>query len=437
MEENKEDKNFLENKSLPENLELLSISDCYLIDLECIREMFISISPILKKQEKERKKLVDKQLNKLSKKTEGSEIKVELLSSEIEYLVANIRKMNRAEKLFKQQLTVSLISLFDEFLSSLLKIILRLHPEWLNSSEKTLTYKDLVNLGSIHKAITGLLDKEVDELMRKSHEEQIQFVDKKLKLGIQNSFSRLHDFLELTERRNLFVHTGGKVTKQYLEKCKTWNINVNEEINNNSILNINTEYFNNAFSLCFEIGLRIANAAYRRIFPLKLEAVDKSINNLAIKFLNSGDYDLAEIVCEFYLGIPEKLRSTDNELIYFVKINRALAQKFNKKEFRNGLLKENWNAFHPKYQLALAVLNDKFEEAGNLMKKEAIQDSIGKLGFRIWPLFKDFRATEIFQKVYKDLYNETFTPNPNEYLDNEAIAQGILLSEEKLTNHYT
>ena len=153
-----EEKNTL--KKIPPHNKLLFVSDSYLSDLECLREMFASVLPMLQDQDKERKETVDKILNKATRGTEepnqenssgnddnGNQTKMTIALSDLETIFANIRKMHRAEQLFKQQLTVSLISRFDEFLGQLLKIVLRLHPEWLKSSDKTITYRELVSLG--------------------------------------------------------------------------------------------------------------------------------------------------------------------------------------------------------------------------------------------------------------------------------------------------
>lgn len=431
-------------KDIPPHIELINISDCYLSDIECLREMFSYVLPLLQQQDKERKEAVDKIMIKIessikkkdgapdsdkSKCSDNEAIKISISISDVEDLLSNIRKMNRAGQLFKHQSTVSLISRFDEFIGQFLTTVLRLHPEWLKSSDKTITYKELVKLESIEKAIIVLIQKEVENILRGSHEEQIKFIDEKLKLGIYDSFSRLVDFLEVAERRNLFVHTGGKISQQYLDRCKMFGYKNDNLSCVGDVLDIDTDYFNNAFSLCFELGLRISQAAIRRLFPDKLLVADRALNHLAIKFLNSSDYSLAEVICDFDLGIPEKLRSEDTEFLYFAKINRAIAQKFAGKEFKVGLQGIHWQAFHPKYQLALDVLNDEFEKAGDSMKSSVIQESVGKNGFRTWPLFKEFRNTEIFRKTYFEIYKEEYIPDPEKDMEDQSIADGLLQSE--------
>ena len=146
--------------------------------------------------------------------------------------------------------------------------------------------------------------------------------------------------------------------------------------------------------------------------------------------MNSGDYNLAETVADFDLGMPDKLRSKDTEYLYFARINRAIAQKFAGKEFKKGLEGVHWQAFHPKYSLALAVLEDDFDKAIEMIKSATIQESIGKIGLRTWPLFKKLRGSEVFKETYLKLYEEEYVPDPQESLEETPILEDQLFENE-------
>ncbi|WP_076421201.1 hypothetical protein [Colwellia sp. UCD-KL20] len=356
-----------DKKEKPKHKKLLSIIDEYLVDLECLREMHASVVPVLQAQDKERKDALseifrsakekgeEKSESPADESTESQEEtsgtvadmqKTEVVSSDadgkekeekkkitlkfkptdVDFISANIHKIEKAEKLFEKQLVVTLVSRFDEFLGKILKLILEQNPEWVISADKTISYKDLIALKSVDKAIQGIIYKEVEDLLRDSHEKQIQYIDDKLKIGIGKNFSKLKEFLEVAERRNLFVHTGGTVSGQYIDKCKSFGCNVSNSLGEK--LGSDIEYFNSAFLVYFEIGLRIGQGSYRRIFANEMEIADRALNNLAVKFMNLGEYSLAEVITEFDLAIPEKLRSSGSEFLYFSKINRAVSQKF-------------------------------------------------------------------------------------------------------------
>ena len=434
-----------EMKKRPDHVKLLSITDRYLVDLECLREMFATVMPVLREQDKERHKAVDEILKRAKKflrekTSEGVEdlsnvptqaeedgernpsgkvVQVKVDIGDVELLTSSIKKLTRAETLFRKQSIVSLVSRFDEFLGSLLKIALTQNQEWLKS-EKTITYKELIELKSIDTAIKGLISKEVEKLLRGSHEEQIAYIDEKLRLGIREHFLNLPCFLEVAERRNLFVHTGGLVSSQYLERCRGFKCSV-AELTEGHRLEVSEEYFEKAFSIFFEIGLRIGQAAFRRLFPGEAAKADSALNKLAIKFLNNGDNELAEVITTYDLNIPAGLRSGDCENEYYARINRAIAQKRQGKDFEVGLKGVPWQAFHSKYKLCLHVLRDEFEQAASMMASDDIIDEVGIEGFRTWPVFKDFRSSSEFRVAYMNVFNQEYAPDPER--DASSIAR--------------
>ena len=109
-----------------------------------------------------------------------------------------------------------------------------------------LHFSELSNFDSIESARSHLIWKEIDSLLRKSHFEHLKWIESKVeldKITTQNQW--LNKFLELTERRNLFVHTDGVVNKHYLKNCSEYKIDVSK-IEEHSILECDVEYFNEA-----------------------------------------------------------------------------------------------------------------------------------------------------------------------------------------------
>jgi hypothetical protein len=133
-----------------------------------------------------------------------------------------IRRQNRvrtAELLVPRSFLVNLVSQYDSFLGRLIRSLLLLRPEVLNGSEKTLSFSELVEFGSVEAARDHLIEKEVESVLRKSHTEQFEWLENKFKITLREDLSIWPDFVEITERRNLYVHTGGRVSSQYVQTC--------------------------------------------------------------------------------------------------------------------------------------------------------------------------------------------------------------------------
>lgn len=68
---------------------------------------------------------------------------------------------NLASKILPESLFVSLISQYDAFTNSLLKILFEIRPEYINNSERELTFSQLIEFDSIDKAREYIIEKEV------------------------------------------------------------------------------------------------------------------------------------------------------------------------------------------------------------------------------------------------------------------------------------
>lgn len=93
----------------------------------------------------------------------------------------NKKKCERAAsavELLPRTFLVSFVSEFDTFLGSLIREIFRIKPEILNGSEKNLTYKNLIRFDSLNAARDFIIENEVESVLRESHSEQFNWLEK-------------------------------------------------------------------------------------------------------------------------------------------------------------------------------------------------------------------------------------------------------------------
>lgn len=132
-------------------------------------------------------------------------------SRRFETLERNASTSSLARKIIPESLFVSLISQYDAFLTRLLRAIYMLQPEVLNGSERNLTFSQLVEMDTIANAREYIIEKEIDTVLRKSHSEQFDYLEKLLGLKLREKLPIWKTFIEITERRNLLVHCDGEV----------------------------------------------------------------------------------------------------------------------------------------------------------------------------------------------------------------------------------
>lgn len=395
----------------------------FLNDLECIGEMVSLVLPVLKKRDEERDLRIKELGEEFDTKDGGKALRLKS-ASDIREFIGHVQKMQQGDRMFRQGVITSIVSKFDEFLIDLLQICYIQNPKWLSNPDKKISYKELLEIKSLESLKAEIVAKEIDNLMRGSHHAQIKFLDQNLKLGIEGGFPAWKQFLEITERRNLFVHTGGAVSLVYLENCQRWMIPIKDGIKEGVNLSASDEYIQEAIDCFYELSVRVSQATMRRVFPACFEDADNHLNNRTVDLLIEERWELADRIFVFALGIPEDLASKGEWKYYFL-LNRCIARKFGGKSIDECLHSVDWTPFHPKYHFAVAVLEDRFADAETLMRSQAVQAEVTEENFKTWPLLREFRNSEEFQMAFKDIFGKDYGDELLQEAEREIKAQQV------------
>jgi hypothetical protein len=305
---------------------------------------------------------------------------------------------------------VSLISHYDAFLGNLIKEIYLIKPEILAASERSLSLSQLVKFDSIDEARNYILEKEVESVIRKSHADHFDWMENIFSIPLRKDLEVWPNFVEVTERRNLFVHTGGKVTSQYLKNCRKHNVIFEEEIEVGRELEATPRYFIKAYQVIFEIGLKLAHVLWRKFRPEEISIADRNIIGIGYDTLYEEDYELTKMIFNFATCVLKKHSNEENRKMMIV--NRALAYKWSGDSCKAEeiIKKEDWSASSSRFRLAEAVILDDYSTALKIMKEIGDDESeVGRENYRNWPLFKEFRTNEEFIKVFEEIFNEPFS----------------------------
>jgi hypothetical protein len=321
-------------------------------------------------------------------------------------LLRRVQKTQLAQQLVPRSLLVSLVSQFDAYLGRLIRQLFNIKPEILDSSANTLTFAQLTEFGSIESAREFLIDKEVESVLRKNHSEQFDWLENKFGLPLRNNLEAWPMFVEVTERRNLFVHTNGVVSHQYMEVCRRHSCPIAPELCPGKSLSVTREYFAAAYECLFEIGVKLAQVMWRKLQPDKILNADASLSRVTYELLAEGRYRLARSLLDFATITLKKHGSEESRLIMVV--NRAQAYKWSgddegAKKIVNA---EDWSAKGLKFKLAQSVLLDDLKVAIEIMRQIAASGEINKHFYREWPLFKEIRKSKEFAAMFEQIFGE-------------------------------
>jgi hypothetical protein len=323
-----------------------------------------------------------------------------------------MRRWSFAAEVLPRSQIIALVSEFDFFLAGLIRLFFLAHPEALNASEKTLTLAKLMEFGSIGAARDHIIDKEIESVLRDSHTDQFKWLENKLNIQLRKDLPAWIPFIELTERRNLFVHANGVVSTQYLDVCKREGVDT-KDLKAGDTLTVTPAYFRSAYYVIFEIGVKLGQVLWRKVVPADVEAAEKHLGGQVIfDLLLHGEYKLATNLADFGIALPNK--SKNDFFRRVLVVNRAQAYKWSGQHEKCVAIldAEDWTATKDEFRLIVAVLKDDFGTATTMLPSLSNSSMLTKTSYREWPVFKEIRKDKNFQTAFESLFNEPITLLP-------------------------
>lgn len=301
---------------------------------------------------------------------------------------------------------VGLVSIYDAYLSDLLKAAFNSQHGWVAASEKVITSKQLFESTTIDELKDVIVEKEVQSLIRESHVEQIAWIEKKLAIPLRKDLDCWHEFVEICERRNLFTHSGGVVSRLYLENCKNNGITPKSGLHVGSKLSVNSEYFDRALDVFLEVGVKLGFVIWRKLEKENTEEADKYLSNQGYELIVRQKYKLATRFLEFAITVPK----IEPWCRLAMTINLANAELLSgDQEKANAILdREQWSVCGLEFQVCEACIRGDFEKAAKLMLEMGAKGKITREDYHGWPVLEKFRSSEHFKNAYRKLYKSEF-----------------------------
>jgi len=308
-------------------------------------------------------------------------------------------------KIIHESLFISLISQYDNFFGNLLKEIYKIQPAIINSSEKTLTFSELSKFDWLKEARKNIIEREVESVIRENHIYHFTYLENHLGIKL-TKLSIWKDFIELTERRNLFAHCDWIVSTQYINNCsKNWYDTGDTKVWDK--LNITPEYLRFSHKILYEISVKLVHTISRKINIEKLEEADNELNNLCYKLLSSSRFELADTILDFAVNQKKHFDSKSKD--YFI-LNHALSKSLNWNDSEASIIikSKDWSSCSDYLKLAKETILNNYETVYELMLKIWKNENIEKHDYQEWPLFYKIRREKKFQETFKKIYWEEY-----------------------------
>lgn len=337
-----------------------------------------------------------------------------------------IRKVRRAEQsaiIFPQSMLVSIVSQYDYLVGQLVQFIYNVNPNALNESGSQISYKELFAYSSLDAVREQFIQDKVETILRKSHEEQIEDLQKLSGVKDLKGVPFWKEFIEITQRRNLLVHCKGCVSEQYIQKCKEADISPLPRKGDN--LTVDEDYFNKAYYVFYVMGVLLSQVITRHLLKKEkvLGEIDAILTHIIYETLEEERYGLTIALSEFALAKSTK-HSCRLDEVYFV-LNYAQAYKWQGKQEQCDEILSNFDfsAMTSDILVAKYALEDNTDKVVEHMKKVGNDSKImTKVAYVSWVIFKSMREKQEFKDTYKSIFGEDIasdllTPEENKVVE--------------------
>jgi hypothetical protein len=385
----------------------------FIENINCIHETFGYSEIMLREQYDKSQKNYEDFIKKCRiEENNGQEIAYVPDSKYRQYLKL-YKKKKRAEHAFKlipPSYLVTLVSEFDSFFAGLVRSVFNICPEKLQESDMTFCYRDLQCLESIKDVKIKIIDKCIENLLRESHTKQFNWLAKALDVETLTKFDGWKEFVELTERRNLFVHANGIVSNQYKTECEKCGYLL-QDIILGMQLSVDRPYFEKSYRLLYKISIMLSQMLLRSLYlPKNVEdssVIDEQLIINVYELISEELYDVAISVSEFALN-NKKFKHNSFDRGYIV-LNLAQAYKWseNDDKCQKILESEDWSASTNELLMPMYALKEDYNEVFKRMRELGNSNkNITISSYLEWPIFKLVREQKDFKIVFEEIFGE-------------------------------
>lgn len=311
-------------------------------------------------------------------------------------------------KIVPESLFVSMISQYDYFIGNIVRFIHSVNPQLICESSGTIAYVDLFNAPDLESIKINLLNKRIESLLRESHEEQLKSLASLINTDTLSKFEDYPTFVEMTQRRNLLVHSKGIVSDQYILNCKK--AGCHNIGNKGDQLSVSKEYFLKAHVLFCSVGIMLSQTIARIILKNEkiLDQIDTSLNNNIYDAIYNEEYEVAIKLSEYATNKDAK-HVSQLDTVYFV-LNKAQAYKWNgnNEKCQKILSEYDFSAMTEEILIAKHALEDNVDAVVNAMKQIGKNGKIMlEISYADWSIFKEMRKKKKFKDTFKKIFGKS------------------------------
>ncbi|MDD5458756.1 MAG: hypothetical protein PHF37_05140 [Phycisphaerae bacterium] len=332
--------------------------------------------------------------------------------------LSNLTRLEKSEMLemFKIGHFLTLFTSFDAFTGELLTAIYKKKPEIYKSLKRSMSISEMLEYDHIDDIKGIILQSEIEDFRRESYVKQFTILETQFGVKLKE-FPNWSTFVECAQRRNLFTHCDGNISDQYISICRQEGFPLQESIIAGKRLDLTPEYLFNSCNLLIEVGFKLGQTLWRKLFPDEISNTDSHLIDVQFRFLQQEKWQLSLMAGE-YANNLQKYSTNANKTIMIINYAISLKQLNQTEKLQKLLGSIDWSALCYEFKLAEKVLGNDYDSAKELMTKISRQgEYFSEHAYHSWPLFREFRQSSQFLDGYKDVYGYQFSDKLKESVE--------------------
>ncbi|MGJ7040166.1 hypothetical protein J2Y63_003429 [Shinella sp. BE166] len=333
-----------------------------------------------------------------------------------------------------KMLIIGIVSSYEYYSSILIREIYKSNAGMIEGSDKSVSIKDIFLSKNIEEFKELLIDKEVEDVMRRSFADQIKWFESNLglKRSISDEYSKWGGLIEIFERRNLFAHANGIVGKRYLDKTKNLG-NRQREPSRGQELYAGPKYFKKSIENITEFGLKLIQVVWRKLYPAESDKAYSSASDFAFELIAKGEYFLSSEIYLFLDSLNGK-KDGEQQLINTVNLANCYALLKDDKKRDDILAQHEWSAINDRFSVSIAAVKKYIKQVIQFMNKLKYDYEWNETNYEEWPVFFQIRNDEDFIKCFEELYGRPFSPKPEMRNSIKSLEAHFLSMRKKIAN---
>ncbi|MGN7931454.1 hypothetical protein [Sphingopyxis sp. 22461] len=331
------------------------------------------------------------------------------------------RQLDRMENGFAFLPTAVLltaVSSFDSSINDFVRQMLKDHPEHIENGERKLSFKEILKCGDFEELRDRLVDEEVYDFSRGSHDEQVRQIEKWFGVKVIETWRRWPDFIEIFERRNLVAHGESAFTDRYVRICQSHGHKGAEELLGTE-LKLTYRYLLQMVNVLIEFQILLALVIWRKRKGFGDKDLFPHINHVCYKMIFQRLYIAPINILEFCLSL--KGSDVDSSTRLMMIVNQASALKHNKENEKchKVIDSQDWSSSADNFRICVAAIREDIEEVCSIFPAVVANKSISCDDFREWPVFDFVSKDERFQKCFFEAFGELYFEEDNKKVSGE------------------